>query len=353
MRIIPHNRPSLGDEEINAVANVIKSGWLIAGKETQKLESAFISHTGKRYAVALNSGHAALHLSLLAIGVGAGDGVIVPAYTPGDLLNTIYYTGATPILVDTEKNGFNIDPRKIQAVLNNKTKAIIVPHIFGFPANLSAVSRYKIPIIEDCAQSLGSMYNGKPVGGEGAISIFSFYATKLITTGQGGMVVTNSKQYYEDIQDRILYNGRQIYRVRYNYPMTDIAAAMGNVQYKKLINFIKKRKKIGDRYREVLKNKSLEYWPKSEDTHVNHFRFIIRFSSTAKRNQAQASFLKKGITTIVPYSEGELLHNLLKCNKKDFMEAETMARTTLSLPIFPGLTDKEVERITAAIDEIL
>lgn len=353
MKIILHNKPTLGKEEAGAVKKVIQSNWLIAGKEVEKLQDRIKRLLDVKYAIATNSGTSALHLSLIALGIKAKDEVILPTYTASDILNAIFYTGATPVLVDIERNGFNIDFTQIEKKIGKKTKALLIPHMFGFPAKVDQLKKYRIPIIEDCAQAIGSTYQEKPVGSFGDISIFSFYATKIIATGQGGMVTTNNKEYYIEMKDLINYNGRDNYKVRYNYPMTDIAASIGNVQFEKLNSFIERRKYIASCYINVLEKKNISYWPKRQNSNVNHFRFVIQLDSTARRDRVRKQFFKKGILTIVPISHFELLHVLLKQNKHNFPKAENLTNTSLSLPIYPSLTDAGVERVIEALDVLL
>lgn len=353
MQIIPHNKPSLDNREIAAVIRVLKSNWIIAGKEVEKLEDNIKKSINVKYAIAVNSGTSALHLSLIALSVGRGDEVILPAYTASDILNPIYYTGAVPVLVDIEENGLNIDTLQIKNKLNSKTKAMIIPHTFGFPARIDEIKKYKIPVIEDCAQAIGSFYQKTPVGSFGDLSIFSFYATKMLSTGQGGMVITNNKDYYTTIKDLINYNGRDNYKVRYNYPLTDIAASIGNVQFNKLNLFIERRKHIASKYIDVLEEKNVLYWPKKEDSHVNHFRFVIQFDTSRRRDSIKEKLAQKGIITIVPVAPFELLHVLLKQNKRYFPRAQKLADTSLSLPMHPTLTDTQIEKIGDALDTLL
>lgn len=349
---IPHNRPSLDDKEIHAVTKVLQSKWLIAGKEVERFENAMKKIVQVQYAIAVNSGHAALHLSLIALNIGRGDEVIVPSYCVGDVLNAIYYIGAVPVLIDIEKNGFNIDTRLVSQKITQKTKAMIIPHMFGFPAKINELKKFGIPILEDCAQALGTTYQKKPVGYWGDLSIFSFYATKFITTGQGGMVVTNNKNYHEYIKDIIDYNGRDTYKVRYNYSLTDFSASIGNAQLGKRALFLKKRKNIASIYKKILIKKDIDYFPNNEDTHVNHFRFILKCRSESERERIQKLFLKRGIITKPPLNHREILHNLLKQDKLFFPNAEKMARLTLSIPLYPSLSDREVERIAETLDEL-
>lgn len=352
--MIPHNQPFFNNRESKAVQKVLASKWIIAGGEVEKFENRFKSLIGREYAIAVTSGHAAIHLSLLELKIGKDSEVILPTYTPQDVANPIYYAGAKPVIVDIEKDSFNIDPQQIRRKLTSKTKAIIVPHMFGFGAKIDQIKKFGIPIVEDCAQSLGSYYRGKPLGFFGEIAVFSFYASKVITSGQGGMILTNNKKKYLDIKDLINYNGRDNYRVRYNYSLTDIAAGIGNAQVAKLKKLLRIRKSIGKRYRGVLKNKNVEYFPKDEEAgNINHFRFIIKFSTKNERDNFMNGMAKEGIITIVPLYNFELLHNLFGQNKKEYPNAEKMSHTSVSIPIFPGLTNQEIEKITSALDALL
>lgn len=345
MKLIPHNKPSVGNDEAHAVAKVMSKGWLIAGDEVKKFESEIKHRTKRSHAIAVNSGTAALHISLLALGITAKDEVIMPSYTVSDIANAIFYTGAKPVLVDIEKDSFNIDYKQIYAKISRRTKAIVIPHMLGFPAKIDHIRQFGIPIIEDCAQSIGSYYKGKPTGSFGDISVFSFYTSKVITSGQGGMVLTNEKKYFEIMKDLIDYNGRDDYKIRYNYPMTDILAAIGNIQLQKLDSFIKKRAKIAALYQQALDRKNGMYWPKKDIESFNYFRFVIKCKDQKQRDATQKLFNEHNITTIAPYRTTELLHRTLLNNTRDFPISEDIAATTLSLPIYPSLLDSDIKRI--------
>lgn len=342
--------PYLDEQEINAVGKALRSKWLIPNTEAKKLEDNIKNYVGGKYAVATSSGSAALHLSLITLGIEKGDEVIVPTYVCAALLNAIHYVGATPVVVDIEKNWFTIDPIQIEKKINKKTKAIIVPHTLGFPAKIDEIKKFKLPIVEDCAHALGSYYKGKPLGSFGDISIFSFYATKVITTGHGGMLVTNNKKYNDEVRDLIHYDKRKDYKIRYNYQLTDFAAAIGNVQFKRIDNLFKKRKYIASKYISVLeKQKDIEFFPKKDDKKLNHYRFMIKFIDKKTRNSFKLNLSRKGISTVIPIESYQLLHRYLKLPKRDFPNAEEISNTTLALPIHPNLTEKEISTIAKAL----
>lgn len=357
MKQIPHNKPCIDSKEREAVSRVLESGWMIMGQEVEKLQDCLKDLVHAKYALAVNSGLSALHLALIALGAGKDDEVIVPSYTCIALLHAINYVGATAVVVDIEKNGFNMNQILAKKKISNRTKAIILPHQFGFAGKMDAIKKFGIPVIEDCALSLGSSYKNRPLGSLGDINIFSFYATKMISTGQGGMIVTNNKKHFQTV-DALLHQTKHSkqknYSLRYNYQLTDIAAAIGNVQLAKLDSFMKRRREIALHYQDALESKkSIEYFPKKGDRQSNYYRFILEFESEKKRNIVSKKLLKAGISTTIPIPNHELLHNLLRLNKKDFPNSEKRSHTTLSIPVFPCLKDREVEKIAHFLDVLL
>lgn len=353
MKKIWHNKPCLDEKEISAVTDVLHKGWLIAGDEVRKFENAFAKYIGSSYAIATNSGTSALHLSLLALGIGTSDEVILPTYTSSDLLNAINYVGATPILIDIEKDSCTINISDIAEKIRKRTKVMIIPHTFGFPADIPALYQYNIPIIEDCAQAIGSVLEDKMVGTFGDISIFSFFATKLLTTGQGGMVVTNNRTYYDYIRDLIDYNGCDIYKTRYNYPLTDIVASIGKVQLDKYPAFSKRRKEIANAYQKVLEAKHIFHLPTRHDEGIVPFRFLFQCQNDEQLQKIKVQFIQKGIEVKQPIASYELLHRLLHQNQNDFLNTEKFSQTMLSLPIYPCLHDDEVTYVVRALENIL
>ncbi len=345
MKTIKHNKPLIGKDELNAINDVIKSEWIIADSQVKKFEKSVAKMNNFKYGIALNSGTAAIHLALLSLGLKESDEVILSAFTVADPLNAINYTGAKTVLVDVEKNSFDINIEEIKRKITKNTKAIIVPHMLGSFAKINELENLGIPIINDCAQSIGGIYKGKPIGSYGDLTIFSFYATKLITTGQGGMILTNNEKRAKFIRDTIDYNGRRNYKVRFNYPMTDISAAMGNAQLKKLDSFIKRRREIAKRYKVAISNKEISIFPSIDEDYSNSYRFVLKFNSQKKRNNAKKIFIKNKITAIVPIKEYELLYNCVGENKKDYPNSLEMANTCLSIPIYPALSEAEIKRI--------
>ena len=191
---IPHSRPTLDSSEATAVARVVNSGYVSEGAEVLKFERAFARYQGQKGAVAVNSGTAALHLALLALGVGKDDEVMIPSYVCTALLNAVLYTQARPRVVDVHFEDGNISTEAIQKNITKKVKAMVVPHMFGQPADIKDLMGFGMPVVEDCAQAVGASYENKKVGSFGAAGVFSFYATKMMTTGEGGIILTDNEK---------------------------------------------------------------------------------------------------------------------------------------------------------------
>jgi dTDP-4-amino-4,6-dideoxygalactose transaminase len=338
---IPHSRPTLGPEEAGAVCAVIESGYIAAGKRVHKFEKAFADFLDLDYAISTSSGTSALHLTLLAMEIGPGDEVIIPSYVCTALLNAVNYTGATPILAEINPATFNLDAADVKRRINNRTKAIIVPHLFGLPADLKPLHELDVPIIEDCAQAVGSTYQRRPVGTFGQAAIFSFYATKLITTGEGGMVVTRSRSIAERVRDLMTYDRREKYNVRFNYKMTDIQAALGLVQLERLESIIRQRKSIAEKYRSGFDSFDLNL-PPADTGHI-YFRYVIGLNiDSITWIQTLA---RLGITCDRPIYFP--LHRYFKM--PGFPLTEKAWRQSVSIPIYPTLTDEQVNRVIDAV----
>ena len=342
--LIPHSRPTLGPEAAQAVSDAISSGFIAEGSAVEGFEQSFAEYLGIRYAVAVNSGTSALHLALLALEVGPGDEVIIPSYVCSALLNAVNYTGATPVLADICPGTYNLDATDVKKRINDRTRAIIVPHLFGLAADLNSLSALDVPIIEDCAQAVGSEYAQRPVGTFGIAAIFSFYATKMITTGEGGMVVTNSQDIAARIRDLKTYDQRDDYKIRFNYKMTDIQAAMGLGQLQRLDAFIRRRKAIAEHYTRSFKGLDLNL-PPHDAGHI-FFRYVLGLNTNCLPwIQALA---RQGIGSDRPVYLP--LHRQM--HRPGCPVSEKAWKNSLSLPIYPSLSDEEVTRVIDAVKKI-
>lgn len=343
--MIPHSRPTLNNEDFQAVLETLKSGHISQGIKVEEFEDKLSRFIGLKGGVATSSGTAALHLALLALNVGEVDEVIMPSYVCSALLNAVSYTRAIPKIVDINEDDFNMSIGAAAANVNSRTKAIIVPHMFGLSADIEGLLALGVPIIEDCAQSLGSCYRNKLTGSFGVLSIYSLYATKMMTTGEGGMVLANFDDYIEKLKDLRDYGGERSHKIRHNYKMTDFQAALGISQLSKLPDFIKRRKEVASYYNSKLSECDIKrpYVPEGRE-HI-YYRYIIRTKKNP--NELRAKLMEKGIAC--GYGVLQPLHRLLGLDAKNFPYTEAVHDSVISIPIYPELRDVEVETIVGAL----
>ena len=351
--MIQHNKPCLDTKDERAVVAALQSGYVAQGKEVESLEIELASYVGCRRSLLVNSGTTALYLALRSMSVGKGDEVVLPSYVCSALLNAIFMIGAKPSLVDVNEDDFNINWDKVAAVINTNTKAIIVPHIHGMPSALPGATFHGIPIIEDCATALGSYIRSSEgvrihVGNTAKVGILSFYASKFCAMGYGGFVISNQNLIANSVFNYREFDCVEEYEPRFNFQVSDLNAALGRSQLRKVDTFLKKRKEIRDKYDVVFDAKGIKRQEPSIDCEYNNYRYIVRLK-TQEVEKFSAYLLDKGIKTIIPIESYELLHNYLKLSKKGFDVAENITRTTLSIPIYPALTESEVDYIVETI----
>jgi dTDP-4-amino-4,6-dideoxygalactose transaminase len=340
--MIPHSRPTLDQNDFDGVLQVLKSGHLVQGVQTARFEDNISSLIGAKGGAAVSSGTAALHLALIALGLGKGDEVILPGFVCTAPLNAIYYVGATPVIAEVDQLTFNIDVNDLKRRITKKTKAIIVPHMFGLPADMESISSLGIPIIEDCAHSLGSRYKDNYTGAFGMLSVFSFYATKVIATGEGGMVLSNDEGLLGGIKDLRDYDNRESYTVRYNYKMTDIQAALGIAQLKKLSRFIQKRREIADKYDRIFHDLNIRVPFVPEGREHIFYRYVILLENA---ELFMDSMMKRGVACTRPVFKP--LHRHLGLS--GYAATDLAWERSVSIPIYPSLTDKEIRKIRDSV----
>ena len=351
--MIQHNKPCFDQDDIIAVTSALQSGYVAQGREVESFESELSSFVGCKYSTLVNSGTTAIYLALYALNVGKGDEVILPTYVCSALLNAIFMRGANPCIVDVNDEDFNVNWDRVAASINANTKAIIVPHIHGMPSYVPGARFMGVPIIEDCATAIGSYVHldnslTHVGGGISDISIFSFYATKFCAMGYGGFVVTNNKDLAEKAQNYREFDCVEDYEPRFNFQVSDLNAALGRSQLKKVGSFLHRRKLIRDFYDECFDAKGIKRQQPLIPCQYNNYRYIIRLDSE-KRDRLEEHLQHEGIKTIIPIEQFELLHNYLKLPKDAYSSAENIASTTLSLPMYPALTDGELQHILTAI----
>ncbi len=332
---VPHNRPTLGKEEEHAAARVIRSGRLAQGKEVQALEAEFCAFLGLEpgHAVALSSGSAALFLALEILGA-AGKSVAFPAYVCAALMNACRLAQARPVLLDNLPGSPNAD---LAALLRSGADIAMVPHMYGIPQEIRMPAGSRL--IEDCAQALGAAVGGVPAGLQGDAGVYSFYATKLMTTGgQGGMLVSRDKALAAAARDFREFDMRNDRKPRFNLQLTDLQAAVGREQLRKLPAFLKKRSDLFAIYR----NAGLRLLtPAGNGLQAVHYRAVHLSEAPAR---VIAALESAGIRAINPLEEWELLGDAA-----DFPNASQLCRATVSLPIYPSLSEADARRIAATV----
>jgi perosamine synthetase len=361
--MIPVAKPSVGVEEINAVSNVIQSGMLAQGPRVREFEETFCRYCNTLHGVAMNSGTAALHATLVALGIGKGDEVIVPSFTFFATASSVCMCGATPVFADVEEETCNISPDSFEDRLTKKTKAVIGVHLFGQPFAVQSLAKVseerEISLIEDAAQAHGAQYHGKKVGSLGVAGCFSFYPTKNMTAGEGGMVTTNDPDLSDRMRRFINHGQAEKYlhtSIGYNFRLTDIGAAIGLAQLQKLDTFNAKRRETATYYNNSIDRTGIVL-PKNVPgiNHVYH-QYVIRVTDTCglNRDQLALQLRDKGIGTAVHYPVP--LHRqpvFLKYAKKTrYPVADKLAKEVLSIPVHPLVTDKEREYIAECINEV-
>jgi len=327
--VIEHNKPTLGKQEQRAVSKVLESGYIAQGLEVERFENEFCDFLGlpECHAVALSSGTSALFMALWSLNA-KNKSIAMPVYACSALRNAVAMAQAKEVLTDNAMNSPNICLNQLQ---KSNADIAIVPHMFGLPNEIQNIK--DIDVIEDCAQSLGASIDNKKTGLIGEVGIFSFYATKLMTSGgQGGMFVSKDKNLVDKVRDYREFDCRRDNKHRFNFQMTDVQASIGRVQLKRLPIFLERRQEIFAMYKEV----GLDLI-ESENNASVYYRAVIRVNNPVK---IKGKLLRLGIKTIIPIEDWELLDN-----GSEYKNAYHLTQTTLSLPIYPSLTNKDVLNI--------
>ena len=377
---IPFHRPSIGKEELEAVQQVLASRWLTTGPAVQRFEREFAKYIGCKHALAVNSATAALHLALDAIGLRPGDEVLVPTYTFTSTAEVVTYFGARPVLCDSIPGAFNIDPEDAEKRITQKTRAIIPVHIAGEPCELDAIHRiaaqHGLRVIEDAAHALPASFHGKRIGTTSELTAFSFYATKTITTGEGGMLTTDNDDLAlrvtrmrlhgisGDAWKRYSKEGSWYYEILdagYKANLCDLLAALGSAQLAKCDDFARRRRSISEIYRtSFVELEELENPPAPPDgiEHAWHL-FILRIrpeTMSLNRNQFVDELKRSGIGAsvhFIPLHLHPFYRSAYGYKRGDFPNAEEAYSRCLSLPIFPDMSSAEIDRVVRSVSEIV
>jgi perosamine synthetase len=352
--LIPIARPIITEEEITAVAEVMRSGELVQGRWVAKFEEAFAAVCDARYAVATSSGTTALHLALLAHGIGAGDEVITTPFTFIASTNAILYVGAKPVFADIDPLSYTLDPDAIEALITPKTRAILPVDLYGNPADLVRIQeicdRYGLALIDDASQAHGAAINGKPVGSFGTAT-FSFYPSKNMTTAEGGMITTNNAEVAEAARKLRHHGTQQTYihdRLGFNFRMTNIQAAIGIVQLKHLADFNARRianARYFDEHLPGIQTPAV----RPGTRHVYH-QYTIRIP--AQRDRLMDELKARGIESRVYYPlpvHRQPAYAELAWADVQLPETDRAANEALSIPVHPSLSQEDLERIASTV----
>lgn len=360
--MIPIAKPLIGEEEINAVTEVLRSGAIAEGQKVKDFEIAFADYIGTSYAVAVNSGTAALHAALLAHGIGNGDEVITSPFTFAATSNSVLFTGAKPVFADIKEDTFNIDPERILEKITPKTRAIIPVHLYGQSADMKRIMEIAqendLIIIEDACQAHGATFEGKKVGSFGT-GTFSFYPTKNMTTGEGGIITTNDKAVAEKAKMIRSHGSRQRYYheiLGYNLRMTDIAAAIGLVQLKKVDGFNESRIKNAQYLNRSLNNIKGISLPHIDTRckHVFH-QFTVRIRNDISRDNLVSMLNMRGIGTGIYYPLPTHKQPLYRDRgyNDSLPVSEKASSEVFSLPVHPAINRTDMDTISETLHEIL
>lgn len=376
---LPFALPHITQAEIDEVVDTLRSGWLTTGPKTKRFEREFAERVEAPYTVALNSGTAALHLALDALGLQADDEVIVPVYTFTSTAEVVVYFGARPVFIDVDPVTCNLDPTQLERRITPRTKAIIVVHIAGLPADMDEIleiaQKHRIPVIEDAAHAFPARYKGRMIGSIGDLTAFSFYATKTLAVGEGGMLATANSEYAEraahmalhgisrDAWKRYTAEGSWYYEVLhagYKYNMTDISAALGLHQLARSEWLLERRRAIAQRYTEAFSQMpELEVPP--DPAHVEHswHLYILRLQPerlTITRESFIQALAKANIGTsvhFIPLHLHPFYRETYHLAAHDFPNAVHAYERAISLPIYPGMTEEDCDDVIAAVGQIV
>lgn len=356
--MIPIAKPLIDESEKNMVMQVLDSGMIASGPKTEEFEKKFAEYVGTKYAITTTSGTTALHLSLLSLGITHKDEVIIPAFSFIATANIPLFCNATPVLCDVNPYTFNIDVEKIERLITKKTKAIMPVHLYGQSVDMRPIQeiadKHNLYVIGDACQAHGSSYKGKMVGGFGDLECFSFYPTKNMTTGEGGMVTTDNDE-LANLMLSIRNHGREKTkwgyehgRLGYNYRMTDIGAAIGIEQLKKLPGFLTKRRRNAKFYDKNLKHIDTPFVIKGFN-HAYH-QYTIK---CVKREILLDELKKKQIGYGIYYPKPLHHYNhLVKYGHKDLKVSEKLASEVVSIPVHPGIIEEDIEKVVDVINKV-
>ncbi len=355
---IPVYRPSLRGNEKKYVNECLDTTWISSrGRFVGEFEAQFARAVGIEHAASVCNGTVAIHLALLALGIGEGDEVIVPTLTYIASANAIAYTGATPVFVDSSRESWQIDPEDVRRHITPRTRAIMPVHLYGQACDMDALMaiarEHRLFVVEDCAEAFGTLYKGRHVGTFGDISTFSFFGNKTITTGEGGMVVTNDKTLAtraRHYKGQGLADHREYWHdvVGYNYRMTNIAAAIGLAQLENAADVISRKRRLAERYRQALAGLPVALHAEQPDTVHSYWMVSILVETPEHRDPLRAHLARDGIETRPLFFPVHTMPMYAKSYRRHPV-AEDLAWRGINLPSWPDMSDEDVQTVAASI----
>lgn len=354
---IPVYSPSITELEKSYVNDCLDSSWISSkGEYVGRFESAFSNYVGSSYATSVCNGTTALHLAMLALGIGKNDEVIVSTLTYIASVNAINYVGAMPVFVDCDKYSWQISPEEIEKKITKRTKAIMVVHLYGQSADMKSImeiaSRYGLFVIEDCAEAFGTKFNNQHVGTFGDVATFSFFGNKTITTGEGGMVVTNRRDIYDKcfhLKSQGLASGKQYWHdiVGYNYRMTNIACAIGLAQLERAEDLINKKRRLAEIYENSFINSKYEFHSEIPNTFHSYWMSSVLLPLHMDRDISMIKLLNLGIETRPVFYQAHTMP--MYQTDEIFPIAKNISSRGINLPSFPDITDEEISYVIESV----
>jgi perosamine synthetase len=368
-KMIPMCIPLLGEKELEYVVNCIKTNWISSkGKYVEEFENKFARYCGCKYGITTTSGTTALHLALVSLGIKKGDEVIIPSFTMVSTAFAVIYCGALPVLVDAEPETWNIDVEKIEDKITNRTKAIMPVHTYGHPCDMDPImeiaEKYGLYVVEDAAEAHGAEYKGRKAGGMGHVGCFSFYANKIITMGEGGIIVTNDEEIAEKaryFKDLCFPKGKRIYLhsdVGFNYRLTNLQAAIGLAQLERIDELVEMRRRNAHLYNEYLKDiKGIKLPPEKKWAKNVYWMYSILIEDDfgMSRDKLMDELGKRGIETrpfFIPMHKQPAFQKMRLFEGEKYPIAEELSERGMHLPSSSGLKEEEIRYICEVIMEV-
>ena len=367
MNAVPMSSAEITDRDIQAVVAVLRSGRLALGPQTRAFEAALADFVGTQHAIAVNSGTSGLHLIVRALGLGPGDEVLVPSFTFAASVNAILFEGATPVFVDIEPETYNLDPADLARKVTPRTKAIMAVDIFGHPAEWDAIlevaAHHGLHVIDDSCEALGAAYKGRKLGTFGDAATFAFYPNKQITTGEGGMIVTDDDE-IAGLCRSMRNQGRDAMgawlehvRLGYNYRMTEMSAALGVTQLPRLPSFMAKRARVAALYTERLASVDWARPPVvREHVTMSWFVYVVTLAEGLQRDAVIAGLAARGIPArgyFAPIHTQPYIREMFGDLSGTLPVTENIARRTLALPFHNDLSEGEIDRVVTALERVV